>query len=578
VAEYVIGLSVQGEPAIESAAKATDKLDDSLERAQQAARDAARAYDEVNESTKKLWGNTGKLGDAAEQFDFGNLDSTFSALGGPLGETGARIFEVVDAFQMMNRTIPLSSVAVAGFSIAGVAAVGMLVKLAAAAVAAGAAIAGIAIAAGNAANKTDLMRDVMTGSVSASAALTATIQRVSTRVPVAASEVARLGDELYKAGKRGKDLEKALLEASYEAAGLGKNPGPDKIARRMANLDVIGAKLKDNIASIFAGPGTKRATGKFGTALSGLTERFGENRAEGRGLRTLFETIATPLINGLTKLMPLATKVFRALIILALDVAIAVVKARNAILKMIPKSVKKAIKELAESETAMEVATYAIVAVIVILAVVLAALVAVLVILAVLFAVALFGAVMVVLLPFILVAAAIAAVIAVIYLIGKAIAKAVTYLGALGKAAGTAAKSLISGLVNGIKNGASAVATAIKNMASNAISAMKSALKIASPSKIFEDIGAYTGEGFTVGVEAETEGAQSALEAMVSPPDPNAAQVPTRVPNERTAGMAGAGGVTINLYGVEGAADAIKQIEDAVTRLFEGDAIAAGAG
>lgn len=59
---------------------------------------------------------------------------------------------------------------------------------------------------------------------------------------------------------------------------------------------------------------------------------------------------------------------------------------------------------------------------------------------------------------------------------------------------------IVDGLINGITGGASRVANAISNMATTAINTAKSILGIASPSKVFAGIGAFTSEGFAEGI------------------------------------------------------------------------------
>ena len=65
----------------------------------------------------------------------------------------------------------------------------------------------------------------------------------------------------------------------------------------------------------------------------------------------------------------------------------------------------------------------------------------------------------------------------------------------------SAGKSMIQGLISGIKSAASSVASAAKSVVQGAINAAKSALKINSPSKVFIEIGKFTGEGFVVGMD-----------------------------------------------------------------------------
>lgn len=77
---------------------------------------------------------------------------------------------------------------------------------------------------------------------------------------------------------------------------------------------------------------------------------------------------------------------------------------------------------------------------------------------------------------------------------------------------------IIDGLVNGITSGASRVTDAVRGLATNAIDSAREALGIASPSRVFEEIGGYTAEGYERGIRGGTAGAQDAATAMVAPP------------------------------------------------------------
>jgi len=174
---------------------------------------------------------------------------------------------------------------------------------------------------------------------------------------------------------------------------------------------------------------------------------------------------------------------------------------------------------------------------------------------------------------------------------------------------------MMQGLASGIVNGAGAVVSAITNAAKGAINAAKAALGIASPSKAFAEIGMFTGEGFTTGVEAENDNAQAALTDLVSPvaaineakavaatvaPAPalgvapmsssaklddaqtsaSSASIPSAV--EAPAPASGDGTrVTITgpfiFNGVKDAEHAEELISEALTNLLEGDALALGA-
>ena len=73
---------------------------------------------------------------------------------------------------------------------------------------------------------------------------------------------------------------------------------------------------------------------------------------------------------------------------------------------------------------------------------------------------------------------------------------------------------IIQGLVNGIMSGLSSVVNAIGNVVSSAVNAAKSFLGIASPSKVFTEIGDYTAEGLAVGIRRGTSEAVDAADEM----------------------------------------------------------------
>ena len=62
-------------------------------------------------------------------------------------------------------------------------------------------------------------------------------------------------------------------------------------------------------------------------------------------------------------------------------------------------------------------------------------------------------------------------------------------------------KDVINGLINGVKSLASKAVQTVKNIGSNLVSGMKSVLKIGSPSKVFAQLGEWTGEGYLNGVK-----------------------------------------------------------------------------
>ena len=75
-------------------------------------------------------------------------------------------------------------------------------------------------------------------------------------------------------------------------------------------------------------------------------------------------------------------------------------------------------------------------------------------------------------------------------------------------------KNIIQGLINGVKNMAGAVGNAVKNVASGAVSSVKNFLGIRSPSKVFEQLGEFTGEGFAKGIEATKRSISQATQSI----------------------------------------------------------------
>lgn len=62
-------------------------------------------------------------------------------------------------------------------------------------------------------------------------------------------------------------------------------------------------------------------------------------------------------------------------------------------------------------------------------------------------------------------------------------------------------KDIINGLINGVKSLATKAVQTVKNIGSNLVNGMKSVLKIGSPSKVFAQLGEWTGEGYLNGVK-----------------------------------------------------------------------------
>lgn len=142
--------------------------------------------------------------------------------------------------------------------------------------------------------------------------------------------------------------------------------------------------------------------------------------------------------------------------------------------------------------------------------------------------------------------------------------------------------NLMAGLVTGITGAVSSVVNAVSGAVTSAIDAAKSVLGIASPSKVFAEIGGYTVDGFTGAVDAGAGEAQGSMAAMVDPA-PAANEASNAAAASSTGAAAGGrksidlAGATFNFYGVKDAEQhGRSMISEALTALLEGDADSMG--
>ncbi len=116
-------------------------------------------------------------------------------------------------------------------------------------------------------------------------------------------------------------------------------------------------------------------------------------------------------------------------------------------------------------------------------------------------------------------------------------------------------KDLIQGLINGIKNMATKAVNTVKDVGKSLVNGIKGVLKIGSPSKVFEQIGAWAAEGLGIGYEDEMESVQADMAtSMKGLTASMSANISAHSPdNFGSAGDTYNGGaITINVYGAEG--------------------------
>lgn len=150
--------------------------------------------------------------------------------------------------------------------------------------------------------------------------------------------------------------------------------------------------------------------------------------------------------------------------------------------------------------------------------------------------------------------------------IGGGVSSALGALTGLGAAFSSIGSSIVGGLVSSIENGGSAVANAITNLAARAVAAAKAALGIASPSKVFAEIGMQTAEGVAVGARRGMPEVRGAFNELVAPPEGGGGAA-------RGAGGGGSSIVIsgdIIIQGVQGAAQIAPSIRAELVRILQG--------
>lgn len=127
------------------------------------------------------------------------------------------------------------------------------------------------------------------------------------------------------------------------------------------------------------------------------------------------------------------------------------------------------------------------------------------------------------------------------------------------------------GLANGINSGAAIAINAAVSMAQRAINAAKSTLKISSPSKVFEEIGQYTGEGFAIGFTGYDVGnaINSSLNAAIAQAGALTAAGSMPISATLSGGAAGAGSTNIEIVVNAAEGQSAQAIANAVMRRMQ---------
>ena len=86
---------------------------------------------------------------------------------------------------------------------------------------------------------------------------------------------------------------------------------------------------------------------------------------------------------------------------------------------------------------------------------------------------------------------------------------------------GTIGKNALKGFIKGMNSQKKSLSSVTKTLVNQVIAAAKKKLKIKSPSRVFGEIGAYTGEGFALGLDKTQADVQASIDNMLSAADFN---------------------------------------------------------
>ena len=469
--------------ALDRETASLEQLDLAAEKAQAAEKELTKAHDAAKASQKADDAAAARVGNVNE------LAESFGKLGGPAGLAGQKVFGLATGLKKLG-----ASAGAAGPYIAIAVAV---IAIATAAITATIAVTAWAVSLSDAANTQSRLYQGMVQSVKGGEALEASVNSLASRVPLTNDKLRSMAGELAKTGLRGKELEDALESAAVKASEAQFGP---EWAKQVNSLDKLNERFKNHLTGLF-----RLKTDDLQAGLGRLVSLFDETSVTGKAIKVVFDSLMQPLIDGLTGLVPVIVKTFIQFEIYAMKALIAI--------KPYGSTIAAAAKALAVLGA-------------VILGVVAVALGIVI------------GAAALFLTRVVLVWSAIiswgesmiatgkavwsfgesimsGAGGALDWLMGK-VTEVTDWLGSLSLSQiGT---DLIAGLAQGLLGGGPAVLEAISGVVGGAIDSAKKLLGIASPSKVFAEIGANTAAGMQEGVDSGQADVQGSIDALVAPP------------------------------------------------------------
>jgi predicted nucleic acid-binding Zn-ribbon protein len=521
----------------DQAAKAAADYAGELDRLEREAEQAAAAQGELEDSlgnVRKMQKRVNdQLGDAATNLS--TFRGALGDIGGPIAEFGERLLFPAQAFVDLREKFGTGTAAmtVAGFGLVRVltALVTALAAVGAAAVAAVAALGAFAVKASNARRELELTRE-------AAARLTPALRGIpwddiASDTLVAESRLRELTKSLRAAGVEASDLPAALRAAATAERALGAG-GADRFveqlrdgtasvkemadainrdlgdiaARRLLGLESQSLRFKRNLGGLFDGFNIEPAL----KGLASLVALFDESTATGRAMKAALGAVLDPIIEN-------AREAAWAVEAFALGFAIGLTKIYSKAKPTIDRisellGLDGADWQLEEVLDAVAAAGQRLAPVFVAAALVFGALATAVgvVVAAVLGVYAVFSELNQLIGRGIVIVAQFAAEL-VNSVVGAASDSISALSGVLGEFTSMGG-SMIDGLVQGITAGTSRLISAITGAVGGAVDAAKGALGIASPSKVFAEMGDQTGEGYVRGVKQQRDAAHTAVREL----------------------------------------------------------------
>lgn len=404
------------------------------------------------------------------------------------------------------------------------------------------------------------------------AELQGAIDRVADSSALGRGELARYTDQLYRMGLRGRALESALEGVSTVAAtqgdaqaaryagmyaGLVRTGGgverlSERIRSRLGGLAARSAlglgrqleRLRESFGRIF---GDVRIEG-FLQALHAVVSLFSQSTETGRALHEIVTDLFSPIFDSVGGAIPLVRGFFQGMIIAGLQVAIVVLRVRNAILRTFGGDTKSTVDSTTSAVNAGRLALVGLVGVLALLAIPL---------------VAVGGALYVAYREF-------TNLVEVVKGAGQTLLDWTTW----GRTVGA---SLPAGIVAGLRSGIGLVRQEVAALGAVAEGTLRDTLGIHSPSRVFADLGIQIPRGFAEGVEAGTGAASDSVATM--------ADASVGAASSGSSRLGGATSITVgdvHVHLASGSPDearrAAEAVVDEIVRMLEGVGIELGGG